>query len=201
MLYFFISKNVEVPEIQIEYVLPDEPIRVDPKRRYRYYSTPVRTTEKDEQHDPPNERQRTKQNLNTSVAEAESYSLNDEVLDESVQEVLLLEERIAKLSQDRKSGLATYENAVDAIIEYSTRQNELHGQNTYLKISGFEENSPSRAAVLRELSDISRKFEQLDRQKEEVRQAIEVIDQELPMLHNQLKAMQAAHWDVDNTRF
>lgn len=208
VLYFFISESFEEPEIQIEYVLPNEPIKDDAKGHFRHYATHVQTKEKRElhilsekQHVPPIDRQPNKQNSNTSLAEAENHSLNKDILDKSVQEAVVLEEKIAKLSQDRKSVIATLENVSNAILENWDRQVELKMQDEDLGFAGFDENSPSRAAVMQEFSEISRKLEQLDMQKEELAPRLKAINQELPALQAQLRAMHAANWDVDNTDF
>ena len=207
-LYFFISKRWEEPEIHIEYVLPDEPIEAVTKRRSRYYATHAQTTGLEEQHESmeaqhelPDEMERDKRDFNASLPQVESRSLNEEGLNESVQEVVTLEESIAKLKEDRKSALATYQETVDAIIEYGRRENELFGQDKYLELSGFEEDSPQRAAVLQELSEISVKSEELRRQKEDVKRTRSEIKRELAMLETQLEALQTADWDVDDTEF
>lgn len=207
-LYFFISKRLEEPEIRIEYVLPDEPIEAVTKRRSRYYATHAETTGLGEQHESmevqhelPYEMERDNRDFNPSLPQEESHSLNEEAFDESVQEVVTLEENIAKLKEDRKSSLATYQEAVDAIIKYGRRKNELLGEDKYLELSGFEEDSPQRAAVLQELSDIAFKSEELGRQKEEVKLTLAEINQELPTLETRLKALLETPWDVDNTEF
>lgn len=207
-LYFFISKLWEEPEIQIEYVLPDEPIKTVTKRRSRYYATHAQTTGVGEQHESMevqhellDEMERDKRDFNTSLPQVESHSLNEEGLNESVQEAVSLEESIAKLKEDRKSALATYQEAVDAIIKYGRRENELLGEDKYLELSGFEEDSPQRAAVLRELSEIAFKSEELGRQKDGVKLTLSEINQELPTLETRLKALLETPWDVDNTEF
>ena len=131
-LYFFISRLWEEPEIVIEYVLPDEPIKEVTKRRSRYYATHAQTTGLGEQHESivvqhelPDEIERDNRDFNTSLPQVESHSLNVEGLNESVQEAVSLEESIAKLKEDRKSALATYQETVDAIIKYGRRENEL----------------------------------------------------------------------------
>ena len=208
LLYFFISNRLEEPEIQIVYVLPDEPIKAVTKRRSRYYAAHAQTTGLGEQHESmevqhelPDEMERDTPDFNTSLAEAESHSLNEEGLDESVQEVVSLEESIAKLKEDRKSALATYQEAVDAIIKYGRRENELLGEDKYLELSGYKEHSPKRAAVLQELSEIALKSEELGMQKEGVKLTLAEINQELPMLESRLKALLETPWDVDNTEF
>ena len=123
LLYVFIGRIMEEPEIQIEYVLPDEPISDNAKRRSRYYATHDRTAggqeeqnePEEEQHELPDGWQHNEQDFNTSLAEEENHSPNEALLDESVQEIVSLEKRIAKLKQDREAGLTTYQETVDTL--------------------------------------------------------------------------------------
>ncbi len=74
LLYFFISNWLEEPEIQIVYVLPDEPIKAVAKRRSRYYAAHAQTTGQGErhesmevQHELPDEMERDNREFNTSL--------------------------------------------------------------------------------------------------------------------------------------
>lgn len=208
MLYLFISNIAKEPEIRIEYVLPDEPMKEVIKRRTRYNKSHVQTTEfgewhnsGEEQKEPTDEKERDIQDINASQVEAEGNSPIEEFLNESAQEVILLEESIAKLKRDRKSALAIYQDTVDAILKYGTRKNELLGEDTYLELSGLEEDSPQRAAILQELSEIALKSEELVTQKEEVKLSLAEINQELPTLETRLKALLETPWAVDNIEF
>ncbi len=74
MLYFFISNMLKEPEIQIVYVLLDEPIKAVTKRRSRYYATHAQTTGLGEQHESmeiqhglPDELERDTPDFNTSL--------------------------------------------------------------------------------------------------------------------------------------
>ena len=74
LIYFFISNWLEGPEIQIVYVLPDEPIKAVTKRRSRYFAAHAQTTGLGEQHESmevqhelPDEMERDNREFNTSL--------------------------------------------------------------------------------------------------------------------------------------